>query len=86
MESLEKGVNTGASWEDLTGPPPVEVGDTAAATAEAVESGAENSAEEEQDTWPWVSLRAAPTSILPIKDFETCEALRTNTDMAYPVT
>ena len=36
-----KGVNTGASQEGLTGPPPVEVEDPDTAAAEAVERGVE---------------------------------------------
>jgi len=42
--SPENGVNTGTSWEGLTGPPPVEEDSPAAAAAEVVERGEEDSA------------------------------------------
>jgi len=42
--SLENRVNTKASWEGLTGPPPVKVEEPATAAAEAVERAAEDSA------------------------------------------
>jgi len=41
--SPKKGINTGTSWEGLTGPPPVEVEEPAAAAAEVVERGEDDS-------------------------------------------
>jgi len=50
--SLENGVKTGASWEDLTGPPPVEVEDTTAAATEAVEREGKRTQQESKTRWP----------------------------------